>query len=154
MTEHGSHHHRDRSGGESHRTPDAFDELVVTSGLADLADRGSRLDRLPIVRTVVAFVASMFVSQLVFGVAGGVLVVVMAVLPLVLAAALVRDGEVSAGRATLRLVGGVLMVWMAIAVLLVPPPSLEGPSAQGTARSAPDARPSPGTMRPAVVIVP
>lgn len=125
MTEH-SRYRPDRSGGPR-RSPDAFDELVAQPGLAGLAGRGSRLDRLPVRSTTGALLASLFVSQLMFGVAGAVLVVVMAALPLILAAALVRDGEVHAGRMMLRLVSGVLLAWMAIAVLLVPPPSSPGP---------------------------
>jgi len=126
MTEHGEFHD-DRSGGP-HRPPDDFDDIVAQPALAGLVGRGARLDRLPLGRAAAAFLAGMFVSHLVFGPAGAVLVVVVASVPLMLAAVLVRDGEVDAGRLMLRTVIGVLMGWTVLVVLLVSPPSLETPS--------------------------
>jgi hypothetical protein len=123
MTEHGRSH--PDPFGESRRPPDGFDDIVAQADLADLARRGARLDRLPLVGTAAAFTVSMFVSNLLFGLAGIVLVVVVVALPLMLTAVLLQDGAVAAGRSALRAVIGVLVGWAVLAVLLVPPPSLE-----------------------------
>lgn len=139
MTESGNHH-PDRSGDPG-PSPDAFDVLVAHPSLAGLAGRGSRLDRLPITSTGCAFLASLFVSHVAFGVAGGVVVVVMTVVPLVIAAGLVRNREVGAGRMVLRLMRGLLIAWM-VAAVLAPSTSLEGSSPQAPAQSARPGDPS------------
>jgi hypothetical protein len=155
MTDHGRSH--PDPSGESRRPPDGFDDIVAQPDLADLADlarRVARPDRMPLVATAAAFCVSLFVSHLLFGPAGDVLVVVVVCLPLLLASILLHDGAVDAGRSVLRAVIGVLVGWAVLAVLLVPPPSLETPSRPRPAAVPPSAQQPRGVTAVPPLIAP
>jgi hypothetical protein len=109
----------------SRRPYDAFDVLIAHPSLASLSGQGSRLDRLPAMSTGTVFVGSMFVSLLMFGAAGAVLVIFMLALPLVIAVVLSWSGEMGNARGILRVARGLLVFWAVVSVLLAPSPALE-----------------------------
>lgn len=110
------------------RPSDDLEILRAHPSLADIADRGSRLDRLPIRSAAWAFVGAVLVTVLFAGAASAVFVVVTTALALALAAGLVRAGETGAARATLRYTCLGLLAWVLLIVCSVQLPSMNGTS--------------------------